>query len=280
MYKLVKFILKYHFVILFVLLELLAISIIIQNNQYQKVKFLNSANTITGTILETQSSITDYLHLAKVNAELAEENAALRKQMLEVNYVKVPTLYNDTLFRYDTLIIDTAARMPYYAARVISNSINKQFNIVYINKGSHDRIQEDMGVVNSDGIVGIVRNVSANYAVVTPIINRNFNINAKIKGSGFFGNLSWDGKDPSLAQLYDIPNHISPNIGDTIVSSGYSHIFEEGYTIGYVHEVHAVPGKSFINLDVKLAVEFGNLNYVYGIENTIQNHTDSLDLAN
>lgn len=279
MYNLVKFILKYHFTILFVLLELLAISIIVQNNQYQKVKFLNSANAVTGTVYDIKSSITDYFHLKEVNEELAIENAALQKQLLEINYVQVPTLYDDTVFRYDTLIIDTTEHMQYYTAKVISNSINKQFNTVFINKGADDNFRQDMGVVNAEGVVGVVRSVSSSYGVITPIINRNFNINAKIKGSGFFGNLSWDGKDPSIAQLYDIPNHISPNIGDTIVSSGYSHIFEEGYTIGYIHEVHAVPGKSFINLDVKLAVEFGNLNYVYGIENNMQINIDSLELA-
>ena len=183
MYNLVKFILKYHFTILFVLLELLAISIIVQNNQYQKVKFLNSANAVTGTIYDTKSSITEYVQLREVNEQLAIENAALQKQLLEINYVQVPTLYDDTVFKYDTLIVDTAQGMQYYTAKVISNSINKQFNTVFINKGSHDNFHEDMGIVNADGVVGVVKNVSANYAVITPIINRNFNINAKIKGS-------------------------------------------------------------------------------------------------
>ena len=137
-----------------------------------------------------------------------------------------------------------------------------------------------MGVVNDEGVVGVVRSVSDNYATITPILNRNFNINAKIKGSGYFGNLSWDGQDPNYAQLTDIPNHISPIQGDTIISSGYSQIFKEGHIIGYIHQVIKVPGKSFINLDVKLAVDFGNLNYVYGIENKIKESIDSLSFEN
>lgn len=280
MYNLVKFILKYHFSILFILIEFIAIFILIQNNKYQQVKFLNASNFITGSIYQAKSTVTDYFKLKEINEQLAEDNARLQNQVLELNYVEIPTLYNDTVFVNDTLILDTTRQMQYHSAKVISNSLSKQFNTIFIDKGSKDDFYVDMGVINGEGVVGVVRSVSDYYATITPIINREFNINAKIKDSGFFGNLTWDGKDPSYAQLYDIPNHITPNIGDTIVSSGYSQIFKEGYIIGYIDQVNSVAGKSFINLDVKLAVEFGNLNYIYGIENTIKESIDSLSLEN
>jgi rod shape-determining protein MreC len=147
------------------------------------------------------------------------------------------------------LVIDTARQLHFHAAKVISNSLSKPFNTIFIDKGTKHHFYEDMGVINDEGVVGVVRSVSDNYATITPILNRNFNINAKIKGSGYFGNLSWDGQDPNYAQLTDIPNHISPIQGDTIISSGYSQIFKEGHIIGYIHQVIKVPGKSFINLD-------------------------------
>lgn len=280
MYNLVKFILKYHFTILFILIEIIAISILIQNNQYQKVKFLNASNFVTGTLFNAKSTVTDYFKLREINEQLAQENAELQNNLKEFKYIEVPTLYNDTLFVNDTLVVDTTRQMKFHTAKVISNSLNKQFNTIFIDKGKNDGFYVDMGVINSEGVVGVVRSVSENYATITPIINRGFNINAKIKGSGYFGNLTWDGINPVYAQLYDIPNHISPSIGDTIISSGYSHIFKEGYVIGYIHEVNTVPGKSFINLDVQLAVEFGNLNYVYGIEHSIKASIDSLSFEN
>ena len=270
MYNLVKFILKYHFTILFIFIELVALFIIFQNNKYQKVKFLNASNFVTGTVYSAQSSVTEYFKLKEVNERLAQENAALQHQLKEINYVEIPTLYNDTVFVMDTVIVDTTRQLYFTTAKVISNSLNKQFNTVFINKGSNDGFYKDMGVINQEGVVGVIRSVSANYATVTPIINRDFNVNAKIKGSGFFGNLTWDGVDPTYAQLYDIPNHITPEIGDTIITSGYSQIFDEGYVIGYIDKVNSVPGKSFININVHLAVEFGNLNYIYGVENSIK----------
>lgn len=280
MYNLVKFILKYHFTILFILIELVALSIIFQNNRYQKVKFINASNFLTGGVYKAQSTVIDYFKLKEINESLAAENALLKNKISEINYIEIPTLYDDTLFVVDSLIVDTVKQSNFRTGKVISNSLNKQFNLIFIDKGSLGLFYEDMGVINAQGVVGVVRSVSEDYATITPIINRDFNINAKIKDSGFFGNLSWDGVDPEFAQLYDIPNHIIPKIGDTIVTSGYSHIFDEGIIIGFIDKVNTMPGKSFININVKLAVEFGNLNYVYGIENHIKVEIDSLLIEN
>jgi rod shape-determining protein MreC len=280
MYNLIKFILKYHFTILFILIELSALSIIFQNNNYQKVKFINSSNFLTGGVYKIQSTVIDYFKLKEINEALAFENARLKNEVSEISYIKIPTLFYDTVFVNDTLIIDTTRQSDYRTGKVISNSINKQLNVIFINKGEKDLFYKDMGVINAEGVVGVVRSVSGHYATITPIINREFNINAKIKDSGFFGNLTWDGIDPSYAQLYDIPNHIIPVIGDTIITSGYSHIFDEGHIIGFIDKVNTVPGKSFININIRLAVEFGNLNYVYGVKNFIKESIDSLQIEN
>ena len=131
MYNLVKFILKYHFTFLFILLEIIAGIIIFQNNKYQQVKFLNTSNFLTGGIYTIQSNIKSYFKLKEVNQQLAEENAELRKKVGEVFYSEIPTIYNDTVFKTDTIVVDTTRRLSFIAAKVISNSINKQFNIVF-----------------------------------------------------------------------------------------------------------------------------------------------------
>lgn len=278
MYNLVKFILKYHFILLFVLLEIFAGVIIYQNNKYQQVKFLNASNFLTGGIFNIQSNVISYLKLKETNQALAEENAFLRNQVNEVFYTEIPTIYNDTIFKNDTVVVDTSRHLKHIAAKVISSSINKQFNIIFINKGSENGFEKDMGVINANGVVGVVKSVSKQYATIIPIINQDLNINAKIKNSGYFGNLTWNGSSPLFAQLYDIPNHIDPKIGDTIVTSGYSHVFDEGQVIGFIDEVYDVPGKSFININVKLAVDYGNIKYIYGIINPRKEELDSLTL--
>lgn len=267
MYNLFKFIAKYHFAILFFLIQLFNLALIFQNNKYHNARFFNTANALSGKVYSTYSSLTDYLNLREENELLAIENAMLRNQLIEINYVEIPVLNNDTVFLYDTLLIDTNNRFVFNAAKVISNSTNKLHNLIYINKGTIDGIKEGMGVVSSNGVVGIVRQSSRNYATVMPLINKDVNISSKLKGTGYFGNLSWDGNNAEFVQLTEIPNHILPVVGDTVVTSGYSHIFPEGEILGTVAEFKEVPGTGFLFITVKLVTNFNNLKYVYIVDN-------------
>lgn len=266
MYNLLKFIAKYHFAILFFLIQIFNLALIFQNNKYHQTRFFNSANAISGKIYSSYSALTGYLNLIEQNEQLARENAELRNKLTEINFVEIPVLLNDTVFYYDTLIIDTNNRFAFNAAKVISNSTNKLHNLIYIDKGRKDGVMDGMGVVSSSGVVGIVRQSSQNYATVMPIINRDVNISSKLKDTGYFGNLSWDGVSSEFAQLTEIPNHIFPEIGDTVITSGYSQIFPEGEILGTVAEFRDVPGTGFLFITVKLATNFNNLKYVYIVE--------------
>ena len=278
MQNLFKFLFKYHFFILFIFLELGCVYLIVQNNNYQKAKFINSANVITGGAYQTFNSASDFIRLRSENEKLAIENAALRNKLNEVHYKLVPTYLNDTLFVMDTVVLDSQQLYSYLPAKVISNSIYKQYNIIYLDKGLNDGIEIDMGVIDFDGVVGVVTEVSNKFAIVMPIIHREYNMSARIKKSGYFGNLSWDGVDPKYAQLTDIPNHILPLKGDTIITSGFSSIFPENIVVGYVEEYTEEVGSGFLNISVKLASDFGRLNYVYGIEYKMKNDINQLQI--
>jgi rod shape-determining protein MreC len=267
MYNLLKFILKYHFTFLFVLLQLLNLFLIFQNNRFQQSIFLNSANAVTGSVYAWYSGIKNYIGLREENERLIEENAILRSNVEKIYFSEIPAIAHDTLVFTDTLFIDTINRYEYFPATVVSNSTNRLHNTVFIDKGSRKGIAKGMGVVGTEGIVGVVKQTSPNYSLVIPVINRDVNISAKIKNTGYFGNLSWDGKNPYFAQLTDIPSHIFPQKGDTVVTSGFSHIFPEGEMIGYVDAYKEVPGTGFLAISVKLSTNFNTLKYVYVVKN-------------
>ena len=79
--------------------------------------------------------------------------------------------------------------------------------------------------------------------------------------NGYFGSLTWDGKDPRYAVLGEIPQHVSVNIGDTIETTGYSAIFPEGVLVGTVSDFEKMGG-DFYKIKVLLATEFRKLQYV------------------
>ena len=134
-----------------------------------------------------------------------------------------------------------------------------------------------MGVINANGIVGQVINVTDNYAAVMSVLSKDFKISAKLKKSEFFGNVHWDGVNSTSATLKDIPKHVPVAIGDTIVTSGFSELFPRNLMIGTVKKVKTEADKNFLEITVDLSTNFGNLSYVYVVNNMKRDELQSLD---
>ena len=144
-------------------------------------------------------------------------------------------------------------------AKVVSNSINKQDNLITIDKGSLDGIRPDMGVVSGNGIVGVVYLVSPHYSMIIPVLNSHSNISVMIENRGYFGVLHWEGGNSKMAFVDDIPRHARFNGGDNIVTSGYSALFPPGILVGKVHRTYNSPDGMSYRLRINLATDFSNL---------------------
>ena len=94
-----------------------------------------------------------------------------------------------------------------------------------------------MGVVDGNGVVGIVYLTSPHYSIVIPVLNSKSSISCKIKNSDYFGFLKWDGGSSEYAIVKDMPRHSLFSIGDTVVSSGHSAVFPAGIPVGTVEDM-------------------------------------------
>ena len=243
--------------LLFLVLLFVSIGLTIQSHSYHKNKFVNSANFLSGGIYSFRNNITAYLNLKNENRLLVNENAQLRMQIERYeNSIELPI---------DNTSLDSNYRV--IAAKLINNSYTKTKNKLTIDKGSNSKIVLDMGVITSDGIVGIIDNVSRNYATVQSILNTNSQINAKLKKSNHFGSLIWNTSDPNIVQLIDVPMLAGVEVGDTIVTGGRSTIFPEGIPVGTVNQVQMDQDGNFYNLDIALFNDMTSLGHVYVIEN-------------
>ncbi|MCU4176822.1 rod shape-determining protein MreC [Carboxylicivirga sp. N1Y90] len=251
----IRFIIKHHFVILFVIIELISILFVVNYNAYQRSVFLSSSNRVSAGMYGTFSEGAEYLMLRQINKELAQENAYLRSRLPESFKASKD---------YFQLVFDSLSQQEYVyrAAKVINNSTNKRFNYITLNKGANNGIEPEMGVISSRGVVGIVKNVSDNYSTVISVLNTRMKVSARLKESGFFGALEWHGGAYQYAYLREIPRHANVNVGDVIETSGYSSIFPGGILIGTVQEVDLQTGESFYEIKVKLSVDYKNLSYV------------------
>lgn len=273
MRSLFRFLLRNYFIIMFLALEAFSFSLLVSYNNYQRVTFINSTNNFVGTIYERFSHLDDYFSLGSTNARLATENAALRKQLQR----RIMLQERNPVMRPDT--VDAPAYV-FTSAKVISNSVNKQFNYITLNKGSRQGIKPDMGIISPEGVVGVITNVSPNYSTGLSLLNKRLSIPAKITKNNYFGALVWDGEHANTADLNGIPFHIMVNVGDTVVTSGYSSIFPEGLMIGIISKWDQEGGTNFYNIKVDLSTNFRTLKYVEVVQNTKQAELKKLESNN
>lgn len=261
MRNLIAFISKYSFFFLFLFVEVLAFYLLFRNNHFQRSSFLNSTNKISGGLYTKYAQFDDYLNLKEVNDALSEENRRLREQSIE----SFERLYGENFILEDTVF----KRKYYYKkAKIINNSTNRQNNYLTLNLGTLNGVESGMGVIGPNGVVGVIKNVSKNYASVVSVLHSESKISTKLKETQYFGSMQWDGKDYHYVQLIDIPNHVELNIGDTVVTSGFSSTFPEGIPTAVVANFESPEGENFYDIELKLLNDFKQLSYVYIIKNS------------
>ena len=243
--------------LLFALLFIVSVLLTIQTHNYHNDKFLSSANAITGGIYELKNNLTDYFSLGKENRDLLDENLRLRQELeIYQELVSAPALDSMKIPKFE-----------YLSASVINNNYSKTKNQLTLDKGKKDSLRIDMGVISNKGLIGIISDVSKNYATVQSILNTKSRINAKLKKSSHFGTLIWDTNDPNIVQLIDIPRLANLNTGDTIITGGRSTIFPEGILIGTIKDFHPDKDDNYYYVNVHLFNDMTSLQYVYLINN-------------
>ncbi len=226
---------------------------------------MGSSNSMVGGIYKLSGNLSAYIHLKAVNDELIKRNSELEIQLGQLNQ---RLMLSDTL-AYLSVGGDTSILQKYHyiEAHAINSSVNRVGNYITLDKGRSQGIAPEMGVVDHNGVVGIVTSVSDNYAVVISLLNPQLRISCKIKESDYTGTLQWDGEDPRYATLQEVPRHAILAIGDTIVTSGYSAIFPAGVTVGTIKKSGLKENDNFYTLQIELATRFDQLFNVQVIEN-------------
>ena len=257
MNNLLAFLAKHNHWLLFVVLEVMSLALLFQFNSYQGSVWFTSANVVTGKFYEINSSVESFISMGKLNEQLTMRNVYLERQGKHLSEMLERGNSDSTLLR--STQVQLLSQYKLIPAKVVSNSINKQDNLITIDKGSLDGIRPDMGVVSGNGIVGVVYLVSPHYSMIIPVLNSHSNISVMIENRGYFGVLHWEGGNSKMAFVDDIPRHARFNGGDNIVTSGYSALFPPGILVGKVHRTYNSPDGMSYRLRINLATDFSNL---------------------
>jgi rod shape-determining protein MreC len=269
MQNLFAFFYRYAFIFLFLVLEFISVRLVIRRNENQRAIFLNSSNIISGQLFDRMDRIKKYFGLGKVNESLAKENAALRSQIANIK-AELPfkaDSIQDSIFHQRFVLLP---------ALVVNNSVELRNNVMTINQGAIHGIQKYATVMESTGIVGFVTDVGSRYSSVMSILNSSARVSVMISRTHYIGNLVWNSNSPILMEVEAIPKHGDVRVGDTVVTSGFSH-FPEGLPVGLVTKAQIEPGENFYNIETKLFNDLARTNQVYVIIDLHKNEIDSLN---
>ena len=259
MQNLFKILLRYSNFLVFIALEVAAFLLISMNNAYPRSSLLSTANEFIAWQHAQISEITGYFSLRSQNEQLAAENAALLNQIYSMDSAR-----NEVVFLCNH-------------AKVVQMTTDRLHNYLTINRGSKDGLQRGQGIINEEGVVGIVKTVGRNYSVAIPLISTYTNLSCRFAKNDYICALKWDGKDNRFAQLTEVSAHMVVNPGDTVITSGLTPVFPEGIPVGIVESSTLKEGDSYHTIRVRLSTNFKRLKYVKIVQNPHQTELEDLE---
>lgn len=271
------FIRRYFNFLVFIILQVFCISLIVQYSKYHHAMFGNAANKITGRVNTQYDKIEYYFRLKKTNDSLVKANERLYN-MLKQDFDIPDSIASRQVI--DSIRVDSILqfrKFTYLQSKVVSNSVTAQNNYLVLHSPSVAKMRVNMGVVDpNNAVVGVVTEVSGNYAVVMSLLHKDSKISGKLFKTGETGTITWDGKNPNIITLSGISKGVKLAKGDSVITSGFSAIYPKGLLLGRIDEIYQEQGTSNYRIAVRTGANFHNLEYTYAIDNSQQQEIDRL----
>ena len=238
--------------------------------------FGHTANKITGGINKQYNKVQYYFKLKQTNDSLLAANEALYNK-LRSNY-DLPD--STTRIFVDTMRIDSVVRyrkFEYLGAKVVANGVADKNNYIILAGDNVPTFTKQAAVVDANnGVIGVVTEVSGRYATVMSLLHSDSKISAQLYRTSDVGTITWDGKQPNLLTLSNIPKGTDIHKGDSVITSGFSTIFPKALMVGRVEAVYKEKSTSSLRIMVRSSANFNSLQYGYVILNNQKAAIDSM----
>jgi rod shape-determining protein MreC len=255
--------------LIFALLQGFALYLYFTSQLYPSIQFANTTRGISNTLIETQHAYKQYFGLPEENRKLQKayeellEKSPISFIKLDANRAKI----EDTLFKQN---------YSYISGEVLRSSVHKANNFITANIGKKHGVKKGMGVINHDGLIGYVYDVSEHYCIVKTVLSENINIDVMLP-NGQFGLLKWLGKNPNEVNVTGIPNDTEVEVGDIFTTRGTGGVFPRGIAVGQVSSLNFVEGEANWDLRLKPAVNFGRVKNIYIVNHLNKSELEALE---
>ena len=191
--------------------------------------FLLINNQISQFSSNIKMNLKSRVELEKNLLKLSKENRLLKEK---IKVFKV--LEDENLKLKKFLSIDSKTSYKKIFAKVIGGSNSLYQSIIIIDKGKSSNIKNGLGVVNYEGIVGIVIKTFSTSSKVLLVTDPRFKVDVELLISHEHGILVGNNKNCLVKYL---PINKNYKIGDLVVTSGFNGVFPRGIPVGHIKEI-------------------------------------------
>lgn len=189
---------------------------------------------------------------------LREENIALASRVAQARNAVAENSRLRSL-----LDLRSQSAVPMVGARIIKQRIGSEQNLLVIDAGQADSVAVGMPVVNDQGIIGRVLEATEQYALVMPYLNTDFRVPAQVQELQAHGIVRWEGVDQERLLLEHVVRTEPVELGQLVVTSGFSGVFPAGYPIGEIVGFEDRPGRNELLIYVEPSAPLYKVDYVF-----------------
>ena len=268
--KWMKNIQKYKLIIIAVIVFLvlfISLATSMRNNKsgaVQKLGF-NIISTISNKFVSIRDSFSGSSKQKEIE-ELKSENAKLKTQLIE-NTISKDNLKQLQALQTSLKFVTDKNSSAFVSADIVAKNSGNYYKTFTISAGSAQGVKSDSIVVNGEGLVGRVYEISKNYCKAISLLDNRTPISFEIVGrNNDTGMIMQDTdvvqiSDESLVKGYMFDANSPVKVGEMITTSGLG-LYPSGIPIGKIEQV--IPDEKNIlkYVVVRPFVDFTNLNKV------------------
>lgn len=260
-----QLLLRHHTFLLFVVAQVFALGWVGSSHAYPRGHWIRLGLRLSGTWGGWVAQYEDMGRLSASNEKLLAENAALRETLLTYEWAHRRQDDPDSVVQREYPVSDTAQaahRVEVRPARVLRATWNRSSNVFVLDRGRRDGIRPGSGVISDGCAMGRVMEVADEFTLVLPLIHTELEWSARVKRKGPVARLTWDGRDPGVGQLLDVPRSTPLAVGDTLWTTGLQDMFPPGLPMGTILDFRLPEASEFFEVAVAFAADFRELRYV------------------
>jgi rod shape-determining protein MreC len=261
---------RYGHVILLLIFQLIGLSLIINYNQSQKEIWVNSVNLFTGNINKNVQKLTNYGSLQEKNDSLARENALLQEKI--INFRVFDKSYEFKKYESDSSLQDYKL----IPVNICSKTTHLRNNYITLCSGKEDGLRERMGIITKDAVLGITTLCNDSFCKAMLVNNSLTKISGIVKTKNYSGKLVWRSLDPRILTMTSVPRHANIELGDTILTSGYSTMFPYGIPVGIITSYDVIEGQNEYEIEVTMLEDPARVDMAYAVDYEFSEKKDSV----